>query len=243
MTRPLEPIASRLPRSAVNAVKYRLVSPLLLSNLDALGVLWATDKAMRHHGYTSLYAKHLGRSRRSTRCVLEIGIGGAHHPDQGGNSLYMWKSYFRRASVFGVDIHRKELRGVPDVVPINADQSDRAALQQVVRMCPPFDLIIDDGSHIGTHILTSFSELFPALRPGGWYVIEDLETSYWPDFGGGPRGTPDTGVALIKELLDDLNIGPQRVAAIHAYPGIAFIRKAERPRASSNGERGAGIVD
>jgi hypothetical protein len=63
------------------------------------------------------------------------------------------------------------------------------------------------------------------LEPGGWYVIEDLETQYMPAYGGGPPGASDTAVALTKSLLDDLNVGPRPVAAVHAYPGIVFIRK------------------
>ena len=42
-----------------------------------------------------------------------------------------------------------------------------------------YDIIIDDGSHIPGHQLTSLACLLPALNPGGLYVIEGLETSYW----------------------------------------------------------------
>jgi len=42
-----------------------------------------------------------------------------------------------------------------------------------------WDIIIDDGSHIPRHQLVSFSALFPFVRPGGVYVIEDIESSYY----------------------------------------------------------------
>ncbi len=219
--RPLHPIASLLPRSTVNLTKYQ-IGRLFASNLDALGVLWGTDKALGHHAYTPLYARHLGRARSSIRSVLEIGIGG-------GNSLYMWRNYFPRATVYGLDVLEARLVGVPGVVAFRGDQSDPAALERLLENCEAFDLIVDDGGHIGSHIITSFGALFPAVQPGGWYVIEDLEGAYSPDYGGGPAGTPDTAVALTKSLLDDLNIGPRAVAAIHAYQGIVFIRKRDRP--------------
>jgi len=58
------------------------------------------------------------------------------------------------------------------------------------------------------------------------YVIEDLETAYWPDWEGGAAGTPGTGVDLAKGLLDDVNIGPRPVASVHAYPDLVFIERA-----------------
>jgi hypothetical protein len=138
--------------------------PLPLSwNLDALGILWGTDTARGHHKYTTYYARHLRKLRRSTRCVLEIGIGGYEDPVSGGNSLYMWRSYFRRATVYGVDLYEKQLDDDPGVVALRADQSDPRSLQRIIATCPVVDVIIDDGSHIGEHIVASFTELFPAL--------------------------------------------------------------------------------
>jgi hypothetical protein len=228
VTRPSQLLAARLPRSVVNRIK-RLFAALLSWNLDALGILWGTDKARGHHGYTRYYARHLRKGRRSIRSVLEIGIGEYLEPESGGNSLRMWRSYFPRATVYGIDLYEKRLDGDPRIVALQADQSDPASLQRVIATCPRFDLIIDDGSHVGEHIVTSFNELFAALEPGGFYVIEDVEYSYVPKYGGGPVGTDNTAVALAKSLLDDLHMGPRAVASIHAYPGIVFIEKAPAP--------------
>jgi tetratricopeptide (TPR) repeat protein len=35
-------------------------------------------------------------------------------------------------------------------------------------------VVIDDGSHQADHILTSFQQLYPSLREGGHYIVEDL---------------------------------------------------------------------
>lgn len=88
---------------------------------------------------------------------------------------------------------------------------------------------MDDGSHLGAHQCASFAALFPEVRPGGMYVIEDLATAYWTNWEGGPPGTAGTAIDLTKQLLDDLNVGPRPVASIHAYPGIVFIERAEQP--------------
>jgi hypothetical protein len=218
-------MVARLSRPTVNRIKRLLAVPISW-NLDALGVLWGTDKARGNHGYTTYYARHLRKTRRSTRRVLEIGIGEYQDPAAGGNSLRMWRSYFRRATVYGVDLYEKRLDDDPRVVALQADQSDPDSLQRIIAACPSFDLIIDDGSHIGEHIVTSFTELFPAVRSGGFYVIEDLEYAYVPEYGGGPAGTENTALGLARSLLDDLHVGPRAVAAIHVYPGIIFIEKA-----------------
>ena len=97
-----------------------------------------------------------------------------------------------------------------------------------------FDVVVDDGGHSMEQQLTSFRVLFPLLRPGGIYVIEDLDTSYQEFFGGGPPGKAGTTVAFLKELIDSLNLPPPKegervssfpVSGLHLYPGIAFISK------------------
>jgi hypothetical protein len=206
----------------------RRVAPAVAGDLNTLAVLYGTDKAVGRHGYTPYYARHLAARRRSVRCILEIGIGGTPYDDpwSGGNSLRMWRSYFPRATVYGMDIYEKRLDGEPRIHTICGDQSDSDFLAHITEKLPHLDLIIDDGSHVGPHIVSSFVTLFPLLAPGGFYVIEDLETAYRASFQGGPPGTPGTGIELVKSLLDDIHLGPRPVASVHVYPGIVFIEKA-----------------
>ena len=69
-----------------------------------------------------------------------------------------------------------------------------------------FDVIIDDGGHHMHEQITSIKKLWKAIRPGGMYFCEDLETSYFPMFGG-DASTKDvskyTMTKFIFELLDD----------------------------------------
>ena len=226
VTRPLSSFAKPLPRSTVNRIKHGL-GLVVASNLDALALLWGTDKARSHHGYTRHYANHLRSRRRSVECVLEIGIGDGADPRAGGSSLRMWRNYFPHATIYGIDLYEKVLDDGARITALQADQSDPSALRRAVAQCPPFDLIVDDGSHVGSHVITSFEVLFPKLAPGGYYAIEDLETSYLPAYGGGLPGVPDTAAALAKDLLDDLNLGSRPIAALHAYPGLVLVEKGE----------------
>ena len=79
----------------------------------------------------------------------------------------------------------------------------------------PFDIIIDDGSHVPWHQIFTLESIFHTwLKPGGLYIIEDLETSYWDaprariygydilDAGIGKRGS---AVEKLKWMVDVLS--------------------------------------
>jgi hypothetical protein len=46
----------------------------------------------------------------------------------------------------------------------------------------PLDLVVDDASHLVGPTRASFNTLFPRLRPGGFYIIEDWS---WAHVGWG----------------------------------------------------------
>ena len=53
------------------------------------------------------------------------------------------------------------------------DQSSPAALARWAGS-GPFNFIVDDGSHVSSHVLGSFAALWHALRPGGVYFLTDI---------------------------------------------------------------------
>ena len=87
------------------------------------------------------------------------------------------------------------------------DQSDAAALQAFAEQNGPFDLIVEDGSHIWSHQIIGLQILLPHLRPGGQYIVEDLHTSYAAEFGetGGV-----TGVQYVLKCCEKV-LGSSRV--------------------------------
>jgi hypothetical protein len=225
VARALQPIAERFPRPAVNRVKH-LLGTALSHDLDVLARLWGTDKASTGHAYTARYAGHLGSRRWQVRSVLEIGVGGYLTPDLGGESMRMWCNYFPRAHIYGIDLEPKQIDTTAHMTVLQADQSDPESLRAAIAGCPPFDLIVDDGSHIGAHVITTFETLFERVAPGGLYAIEDLWTSYDPHYGGGAPGIDGTGLALARTLLDDLNLRRRPIAAIHAYEQLLIVEKS-----------------
>lgn len=204
-----------------------------------------TRLAMRHgtdkwgvHRYTPHYERHFGHLVHSEFSMLEIGIGGYVFEREGGASLKMWKAFFPKARIVGLDIEDKSFVDEQRIVTYQGSQVDHEVLERINAQEGPFTVIIDDGSHNPAHIRESFSLLFPLLADGGVYVIEDTQTSYWPQWGGSndPKN-PTRTMGLIKDLLDGLNweewrqYGDQpsytdeHVVAVHVYHNLVFITK------------------
>jgi demethylmacrocin O-methyltransferase len=131
---------------------------------------------------------------------------------QKGRSLLVWRDYFAKGAIVGLDKRDRPKRLTDDIAFIKGNQADPAALAEASGY-GPFDIIIDDASHIGALTRATFLGLFPSLKPGGLYVVEDYGTSFregWPDF---VASTPNrenlesccTGmVGFLKQLVDDL---------------------------------------
>ena len=142
--------------------------------------------------YEQWFPPFRGRDLR----LLEIGV-------QRGGSLRMWRNYFGpRCSVVGVDIdpNCRAAAGEGIAVAIG-DQSDPAFLAGLLAAHGPFDIVIDDGSHVGQHQIASFEALFPSTRH--IYAIEDTHTAYWQGFT--TADDPRDIVAYAKDRIDDLH--------------------------------------
>ncbi len=131
-----------------------------------------TDKASTH-GYQRFYPAILSQlPREDPFTILEIGYGD-------GGSIPLWKKLFPNASLVCLD------RDVTDegdgYIVLKADQNDLSSIRAAIqRTKSPVRLVIDDGSHLPRHQLSSFSMIFEeALQAGGFYIVEDIETSYW----------------------------------------------------------------
>lgn len=187
------------------------------------------DTSSRHHNYTHIYQSHFAPIRRSARSVLEIGVGGETSATttsrRPGASLCGCGR-----QIVGIDIHEKDVAG-PRIVFERGDQSERDFLRDLVRRYGPFDLVVDDGSHIGRHIIASYSVLWEAVKPMGFYVIQDLAVAYDEGWEGGPPGKSGTAVALLKALLDDTlqrykqSFTPS-ILSLHVYGEMAVLQKA-----------------
>jgi len=197
--------------------------------------------------YFHIYDGEFSRFRGQRPKILEIGV-------YKGASLKLWKEYFGDgATIVGVDIDetcRAHNSPSNDIFVEIGSQDDDVFLQRVAADFGPFDLIIDDGSHMASHQIASFNALFPVgLKDGGVYFVEDLECMYWSHTDE-YRNAPITSVDFFKMLIDVQNsifsdyeyndfavhVGALRekyiainaarsIAAIKFYRGIALVEK------------------
>jgi MycE methyltransferase N-terminal len=217
------------------------------ASLNQLASRFVTDKWGLVHWYTPYYERHFAPFADEEVRVLEIGIGGYHDLESGGASLRMWQQFFRRGIVYGLDVYEKRL-DTPRIRTIQGDQSDKEFLRRMSEEHGPFDIIVDDGSHFNRDVLASFDALFPLLKEGGIYAIEDLQTAYWPSWGGDDEDTaaPTTSIGFLKKLIDGLyhreyeagkpSYLDENVLGLYFYHNLAFVLKG------ANNECGAPAV-
>lgn len=215
-------------------------------NLNILAIVFGSDKNGGHN-YTQYYARHFRKYRMKKIKLLEIGIGGYENPHKGGESLRMWKKYFPFGRIAGLDLYDKKTLQERRIAIYQGSQVEPAVLDRIVQENGEFDIIIDDGSHINEHIITTFEYLFPKLKKGGIYVIEDVQTSYWESYGGDSAdlNNPKTAMNYFKKLTDCLNyseftlegyrpsIYDLNITEIHFYHNLIFIYKNDNSEGSN----------
>ena len=162
--------------------------------LEAIMMGQRTDKA-RHRRYQEMYfrvlepiarRKCLGwtEAERTIR-ILEVGLGCEARNGPGG-SVAVWKELF--VPPLKLDLHVMEYDSVCSTrwstkssgTRIHVgNQNSTADLDRVYAETggQPFDLIVDDGSHLSEHQYTTAMRMIGRVAQGGAYIIEDLHTS------------------------------------------------------------------
>lgn len=174
-------------------------------SLEKIGRKYRSDKFVGHD-YADFYEKLFNPIRDLPIRLLEIGIG-EEDREIGGASLLTWAEYFQNAEIVGIDLFDKTALETDRIRTRICDQSSHEDLETLCNEFGSFDVIIDDGSHIGQHITRSLFTLFPYLSAGGLYILEDLQTSYWPGYGGSSLALQgyDTGIRWTKFAIDIIN--------------------------------------
>jgi len=165
-------------------------------DLDMIGVLEGTDKSSAVKfcwDYLRHYQRLFDPWRDEPINMIEIGVAQ-------GSSLRVWKNYFSKANIVGIDINPDCAQYASDRVAVEiGSQIDPDFLKRICGQYPP-QIVIDDGSHQAQHIVFTFEHIFPALLPGGIYVVED--TGF--HFGEGNEKWIGDGSVLIQNYFVDL---------------------------------------
>ena len=142
-----------------------------MNDLKHFGYLYESDK-IKTHGYHRFFHKELCEYRNKEMGMIEIGVATF-------KSIDMWKKYFPKAFIYGIDINIQYVDSRIKIFKV-----DQSKLEELISIKPqithPIYFINDDGSHIPEHQLLTFDYLFSnVLKDGGTYIIEDIEVSYW----------------------------------------------------------------
>lgn len=197
-------------------------------SLDQIAIRCGTDKSSKHHDYCKIYSTYFEPLRNEPITLFEIGAGAYWKYNEGFHSHKMWREYFSKGRIIAIDIHDKDPRLHEGIEFYNGSQVDKEFLDSIPG---EFDIVIDDGSHHNDHTSQTFHLLWPRVKSGGYYVIEDVHTSYFSEHYGGtkdPHG--HNTMNYFKRLADHLNYEAAglknfNLEFIHFYKEIIFIKK------------------
>jgi hypothetical protein len=177
--------------------------------------------------------QHFWNSRQDFKPenIFELGIWD-------GGSLVFWFEHFQPKKHVGIDLDdkkdsayfRKYLmdRNLGERIKTywNTNQADAKQLTEIFtrEFSAPLDLVLDDASHIYEHTKASFNTLFPLLRPGGLYIIEDWEWAHWPDHFYFAKIEL---TKLIFDLVEATGSSPKLIDNLTIYPGFTAVERGE----------------
>lgn len=200
-----------------------------MKTLDQIAVEMGADKGSTHpvkgHDYARHYDTAFSSIRDSAGKVMEIGVGS-------GESMRMWLDYFPHAQVFGLDIvHDTNDWNTPGGKPnprytySYIDQSNDAEWQKLLEYYgTDWDILVDDGGHSSQQIITTFRKMWPHIKRGGFYAIEDLGCAYSSlEFFCTPGW--QNHMDFIKDMLDQINRGQNDIDSLHYSCELAILRK------------------
>lgn len=190
---------------------------------------YGSDK-VDHHDFSPIYYQYLSQIKLNELILLEIGTGGYWHRDQGGAATKAFRDFLPNSKIITVDIYDKPiLIGEKRINFYKGSQIDEDLLRKILMIEGNPDIIIDDGSHINPMTLQTFAILYPHLKSGGFYFVEDIHTSYWEqvatdgtDFGGGTHNA--TVMNYFKSMTDSLNHGHSIIEDM-GIKSISFYRE------------------
>lgn len=146
--------------------------------VEELMYKYKSDKSRDDHGYTKLYHMILAPIRHSVVNMTEIGIAA-------GQSLQAWYRYFPNAEIHAFDV---KWYGTDSAVSVEENLSflkDRVKTHIYNVLQVPdisalgflpesMDVVIEDGPHSLETQQAFLLKLFPLVKPGGYYIMEDV---------------------------------------------------------------------
>ena len=181
------------------------------------------------------YARFLDTSGFRPRNVLELGTWD-------GGSAALWFEVFQPAKLVSVDVDARgdseyftryvQSRNLEHRLRTywETDQADGDRLREIVarEFDGPLDLVVDDASHLYAPTKSSFETLFPYLRRGGLYIIEDWHWEHGEAFQDPthPWADEESLTKLVVQLVEAA--GTQKkgtIAALTIFGGFLVVER------------------
>jgi hypothetical protein len=206
-----------------NLLQSRRISLTRVDELTYLADKFGTDKGtlFSSHGYTRIYKRLFDRIRYNELTLVEIGLHRldadqrrASNAAEGvttaaalsAPSLEMWRVYFPRAHIYGLDIDDFSKVRIQNCTIMRGDMSSHKDLGRLTRTIgKPIDILIDEASHLSHHQQIALGSVFPHIRSGGIYIIEDL---HWQDPTLERENVPKTRDILRRLQIDGVLESP-----------------------------------
>lgn len=125
------------------------------------------------HNYVPTYEALFSAMKNESINLLEIGI---YH----GGSLKLWRDYFTKANIIGIDIIYTETArntlantNVSVFLSDSTDSNSDVLTNKIKDM--EFNIIIDDGCHSFDSQYKTLLNYWGKLKKDGIYIIEDIE--------------------------------------------------------------------
>ena len=175
------------------------------NSIDDLFYYYGSDKSDKikisdspGHGYSKFYTKYLENLKNKKNNILEIG-------SFAGASAASFAKYLPGSKIFCFDINVSNFNFVSkDIHVYGINVANVEKTEEVLKKIfknynfELFDIIVDDGSHNLSDMLTSFSTFFKHLKKDGVFVIEDFK---FPNYYSYNKNVNDI---LIDELLNKI---------------------------------------
>lgn len=153
--------------------------------------------SLKVDSYFYTYEELLGRFRGKPIVFVEVGV-------LSGGSLFMWRDYFgEEARIIGIEFNPAATKWRDHGFEIFiGDQSDPAFWRTFFDEVGPVDVLLDDGGHTNEQQIVTCMQAAPHIKDGGLMIVEDVHTSYFPEFGNPSKRS---FVGFAKRMIDGIN--------------------------------------
>jgi predicted O-methyltransferase YrrM len=164
--------------------------------------------------------------------VLELGVY------QGGSFVFL-DQILNPEKLSAVELNATPIPALDDYVArsegrcrvhYGRSQDDIETLKKIVRedFGGELDLVVDDASHWYKQTKTSFETLFPLVRPGGLYIIEDWCWSFQDDFQPSTHDWHriDSPANLVIDLMEDMTRG-NLIRDVKIFPDLLIVQRSD----------------